>query len=200
MSRPAPQRVARPYRLAAASALAAQVAAHPAIPADQRHRWVNTITQAFNQLIEGVHFEREPDGAFLFTSRSRSGVAHRVNGRCSCEAADEGAPCWHRAARRMVLWIKAGGIGEAPAPAPTSAPRSPLPFPPQAFMRGAYTTAMKPECSGASCILHPASFSYKGGQLAADPAPRRLPPVTPIRRLPARGVQAEADELFPERP
>ncbi len=58
--------------------------------------------------MDGVRFERDSDD-LIFPSRSRSGLSHRTNGRCDCEAYTERnppQPCWHRAAKRMIELIE----------------------------------------------------------------------------------------------
>ena len=113
-----PQRIAQPAIIAqAASALYGQIAASAKITDAERHLWENAATKAFNQLMDGVRFTREGKD-FIFPSRTRSGISHRVNGTCDCEASTEqGHPCWHRAAKRLVLLIE-----DATAPAAPVAP------------------------------------------------------------------------------
>lgn len=121
-----PLRIAPPAIIADAAATRyAQITADPTIPEAERELHVNAVTKAFNQLMDGVRFEREDDGTFVFPSRTRSGVSHRVNGACDCEAAaEQGQPCWHREAKCLVLIIEEGQV-PAPAPIPTPGPHLP---------------------------------------------------------------------------
>jgi hypothetical protein len=95
--------------------------------AEQRHElWNNAAVKAFNQLYEGIRFDRDDDGTFIFPSRSRSGLAHHVNGTCDCEAyADHSPPepCWHRPAKAMVLGAEQDTFAvPVPPPAPDPKP------------------------------------------------------------------------------
>lgn len=120
-----PLRIAPPHIIAdAASALYAQIAGCASIADDARELYVSAVTKAFGQLVEGVRIDREGDD-FIFPSRTRAGLTHRVNGTCTCEAAaEQGQPCWHRAAKRLVLIIEGG---QAPDPAPLPSPGPHLP-------------------------------------------------------------------------
>ena len=122
-----PQRIAPPAIIAqATSVLYVQIAASAKITDAERHLWENAATKAFNQLMDGVRFTR--DGTdFIFPSRTRNGMAHRTNGTCDCEASTEqGHPCWHRAAKRLVLLIEDATASTAPAaPAASAAPAAP---------------------------------------------------------------------------
>lgn len=127
-----PQRIAPPAIIAdAARALYGQVAASTGISDEDRTLYENAVTKAFAQLMEGVRFDREDDGTFVFPSRSRSGLAHRVNGTCDCEAsAEQGQPCWHRAAKRLVLLIEDATRAEPAPAAPQLAEPQPQPVAP----------------------------------------------------------------------
>jgi hypothetical protein len=126
-----PTRIAPPAIIAqAAATLYAQIAASPAIPDAERELYINATTKAWNQLMDGVKFEREDD-EFIFPSRTRAGMAHRVNGTCDCEAsAEQGQPCWHRAAKKLVLIMEAPTTPRpAAATPPPAAPVAPPPPP-----------------------------------------------------------------------
>src|SRR6266540_1630462 len=102
-----PKRVASPRIIAdAVSAVCGWIEASDKIDARTRELWYNAIAKAYAQLMNGVRIDR--DGAdFIFPSRTRTGLAHRVNGRCDCEAcAEQHEPCWHRAAKWIVLLIE----------------------------------------------------------------------------------------------
>jgi hypothetical protein len=100
-----PKRVAAPRLIFdAASALAGQVEASSQIDDANRDRWYNAIAKATGQLMDGTRYEITGD-EMVFPSRTRSGLSHRVNGVCDCEAGEQGDPCWHRAAKRMIAMI-----------------------------------------------------------------------------------------------
>jgi hypothetical protein len=114
-----PKRVAAPRVIYdAASALAGQVEASTRID-DDRDRWYNAIAKAASQLMDGVRFEQDGDD-MIFPSRSRSGISHRVNGVCTCEAwTERRQPCWHRAAAKIIVMIEDAERRQmAPPPAP----------------------------------------------------------------------------------
>ena len=122
-----PQRIAPPAIIAqATSVLYVQIAACSKVSDENRHLYENAVTKAFNQLMDGVRFTREGTD-FIFPSRTRNGLSHRVNGTCDCEASSEqGHPCWHRAAKRLVLLIEDATASTAPAaPAASAAPAAP---------------------------------------------------------------------------
>lgn len=89
---------------------------------DQRRElWNNAAVKAFNQLYEGVRFDRDDSGTFTFPSRTRGGITHHVNGTCDCEAcAEQRAPCWHRPAKAMVLGAERAMFVAAPEPPPAA--------------------------------------------------------------------------------
>lgn len=136
-----PTRIAPPAIIAqAASALYAQC--EQIADEERRQLAINAVTKAFNQLMDGVRIDREPDGTFVFPSRSRAGLSHHVNGVCDCEAwVDNKEPCWQRAGKQMVLIIEdaarpdpiptapppAAPVSPPPPPAPRGPGRNPLP-------------------------------------------------------------------------
>ena len=62
-------------------------------------RWQTAIVKAKQQLESNpyIHF----DGAALLIL-SESNEIYRANGTCQCKAYQNGNPCWHRAAARLV--------------------------------------------------------------------------------------------------
>ncbi|OLE51285.1 MAG: hypothetical protein AUG51_23980 [Acidobacteria bacterium 13_1_20CM_3_53_8] len=62
-------------------------------------RWQTAIVKANRQIEENpyMHF----DGSALLIL-SDSGEIYSANGSCQCRAYQEGFPCWHRAASRLV--------------------------------------------------------------------------------------------------
>jgi hypothetical protein len=206
-----PQRIAPPAIIAeAASALYAQIAASPTIDDAERPLWENAVTKAFNQLIEGVRFERNEDD-FIFPSRTRSGMAHHVNGVCDCEAsAEQGQPCWHRAAKRLVLIMEQPKATPAPAACPASpAQRKYTMIDPHTgdiaiFYDGELVAFAESEAE-AELMLEEFLAQRAAELLPPVPAPPLLPPAAarpaPRRNVlaaaPARSAQADVDDLFP---
>jgi hypothetical protein len=62
-------------------------------------RWQTAIVKAKQQIESNpyIHF----DGAALLIL-SESNEIYRANGTCQCKAYQNGNPCWHRAAARLV--------------------------------------------------------------------------------------------------
>lgn len=62
-------------------------------------RWQTAIAKAKQQIETNpyIHF----DGAALLIL-SDSNEIYRANGVCQCKAFEQGQPCWHRAAARLV--------------------------------------------------------------------------------------------------
>jgi len=95
-------RVAPPAIIAQAGAeLLAQITTRPSIDRDAA---ANAIGKAMEQLIAGIPYRREGP-IFFFPSRSRKGrIEHRTErDSCSCEAGQDGIPCWHRPARYLII-------------------------------------------------------------------------------------------------
>lgn len=167
-----PKRIAAPRLIFdAASALADQVEASVQIDDANRDRWYNAITKAAGQLMDGVRFEH--DGAdLIFPSRSRSGINHRTNGRCDCEAGENGDPCWHRAARRLIALV-------------ADAERSTLVTPPDA----------PPHCGRCGAAM----FEQGGRYICPACTHSRQAPAPPSRPRPsisAEQAMREIDELY----
>ena len=98
-------RIAPPAIIARAGAeLLDQIAARPGIDHDAA---ANAVAKAMEQLIAGVPYRRE-GAIFFFPSRSRSRrIEHRTErDSCSCEAGQDGIPCWHRPARYLIIVLK----------------------------------------------------------------------------------------------
>jgi hypothetical protein len=177
-----PKRVARPSIIAdAASTLLAQVEISRRISDAERDRWTNAVAKAFAQLIDGVRFEQDGEN-MIFPSRTRSGLSHRVNGICDCEAAEDGMPCWHRAAKRMIELI-------------IDAEQATLVIPPNA----------PPFCGRCGTGM----FEQAGRQICPACGHSRLAPVPPPQPRPgssvapnlarsaaAKKAQEEIDELY----
>lgn len=167
-----PKRISAPRLIFdAASALAGQVEVTARIDDDDRDRWYNAITKAVGQLMDGVRYEVAGD-ELIFPSRTRSGVSHRVNGTCSCEAAERGDPCWHRAARRMIALIE-------------DVERDTLVTPPPA----------PPQCARCGTAM----FERGGRQICPacqHSRPATVPPPCPRPAITAEQAMREIDELY----
>src|SRR6266540_821313 len=95
-------RIAPPVIIARAGAdMLAQIATRSGIDQDAA---TNAVGKALERLIAGIPFRRE-GAIFFFPSRSRNGrIEHRTErDSCSCEAGQEGIPCWHRSARYLII-------------------------------------------------------------------------------------------------
>ena len=62
-------------------------------------RWETAIAKAKLQLEENPYISIDDDALLIL---SPSGEIYRSNGVCSCKAFQNGQPCWHRAAARLV--------------------------------------------------------------------------------------------------
>jgi hypothetical protein len=75
-----PKRVASPRIIAdAAGVVCGWIEASAKINERTRELWYNAVAKAFAQLMNGVRIDRNGDN-FIFPSRTRTGLAHRVNG------------------------------------------------------------------------------------------------------------------------
>lgn len=109
-------RIAQPHQIySVASVISSSIEQCSRIADTERDRWFNALAKASAQLMEGVRFEQDANG-FTFPSRSRSGIAHHVNGCCDCEAAEDGQPCWHRAAAKMLQILLDANAGNDSKP------------------------------------------------------------------------------------
>lgn len=169
-----PKRVAPPSIIAdAAGVLHAITEQSEQISDADRDLWHNAIQKAHNQLMDGARYEQLEDGAFLFSSRTRSGMNHRTNSSCDCEAYTNYTPprpCWHRAAKRMIELI-------------VEAERATLIRPPDA----------PPQCGACGSAMFQLNSRY------VCPACRRTRavPVPPPRPRPsAAEAMAAIDELY----
>lgn len=118
-------RIAQPHQIySVASVISSSIEQCTRIADAERDRWFNALAKASAQLLEGVRFEQDDTG-FVFPSRTRTGIAHHVNGNCDCEAAEDGQPCWHRAAAKMLqLLLDANQGSDCKPEAPRHKPRS----------------------------------------------------------------------------
>jgi len=166
-----PKRIAPPRIIAdAASALYGQIDLMK--DEEQRARYINAITKAFNQLMDGVRFEKHDDGTYAFPSRTRNGKNHHVNGTCDCEASEGGNVCWARAARRLIEMI-------------AEVERSCLMTPPDA----------PPQCGRCGAAM----FEQGGRHICPSCQHSRqapTPPPRPRTAISAAQAQREIDELY----
>jgi hypothetical protein len=81
--------------------------------------WLNAIDSALSMLSTGLW--RWDGETLVIASRSNPGHGHTVtHTTCTCTANANGRPCWHRAARQLL--VRAMEI--AAQPAPVAAPKS----------------------------------------------------------------------------
>jgi hypothetical protein len=67
-------------------------------------RWHNAVTTAFDWLLQQDSLDYA-DGVLHVPSASSETVYHVGTGVCQCESHKRGNPCWHRAARRLVVEV-----------------------------------------------------------------------------------------------
>ena len=79
--------------------------------------WLNAVNRA------ALNLEACPwqfDGDTLRIGSANSSTRYTVTAEgCECKAHESGRPCWHRAARRLL--VKAAELAQRPAPAKTMA-------------------------------------------------------------------------------
>ena len=76
-------------------------------------RWLNAVNRAALNL-EACRWQFDGD-VLRIESASVPGTRHTVDAHgCDCKAAQAGRPCWHRAARRLL--VKAAEMTQRPAP------------------------------------------------------------------------------------
>jgi hypothetical protein len=74
-----------------------------------KKRWINAIAKATAEIEEnGVFMTWQEDSQSLLIWSQRSNNIYTANGVCQCRAFEQGAPCFHRAAARLVrLYLEA---------------------------------------------------------------------------------------------
>lgn len=65
-------------------------------------RWTNAIAKATVQLENNPFMTFNLDSHSLLILSEQSGEIYTANGTCQCKAFEQGQPCWHRAAARIV--------------------------------------------------------------------------------------------------
>ena len=66
-------------------------------------RWVNAIARATVELENNPHMTYRHDSHSLLILSPESGAVYEANGSCQCKAFEQGQPCWHRAACKIVV-------------------------------------------------------------------------------------------------
>jgi hypothetical protein len=69
--------------------------------------WKNALTGAYEQLLtmDGVAVDYDATGRIIGAHIPSATTDHtyHVNGHCTCQAAQHSRPCWHRAAKRLLV-------------------------------------------------------------------------------------------------
>ena len=91
------------YRLDIDALVAARASAIGKVGSDSP--WGRAIEKAYNWLMEAGEVLIDDEGLVLIPSGSQN-IFYAVNGSCSCTAYQNGIPCWHRAAARLVKRVK----------------------------------------------------------------------------------------------
>ena len=76
-----------------------KVEASPEVKDWQKKRWTRAIARAWQELQSNPYLEWQNDALLIL---SPSGEIYKSNGTCQCKAYENGFPCWHRAASRIV--------------------------------------------------------------------------------------------------
>jgi hypothetical protein len=66
-------------------------------------RWQNAIIRALVEIevaSEFMHYDQRDNALVIWSQKSNA--IYEANGVCQCRAFNEGQPCWHRAAARLV--------------------------------------------------------------------------------------------------
>lgn len=66
-------------------------------------RWQNAIIRALVEIevsSEWMHYNKKDDALLIWSQKSNE--IYEANGVCQCRAFNQGVPCWHRAAQRLV--------------------------------------------------------------------------------------------------
>ncbi len=71
--------------------------------AGMKKRWINAIAKATAEIEEnGVFMTYQEDDHSLIIWSQKSNKIYSANGHCQCRAFEQGSPCFHRAAARLV--------------------------------------------------------------------------------------------------
>jgi hypothetical protein len=82
------------------SIAATSIAALENSPRPDARRWQSAIKKGINELQENCYWQYA-DGELLMMSAT-SGTTYQSNGDCQCRAFEQGQPCRHRAAARLL--------------------------------------------------------------------------------------------------
>jgi hypothetical protein len=63
-------------------------------------RWINAIERAASEMMNNPYIELAGDHLLI---GSPSGNVYSVNGSCQCRAFEVSKPCWHRAAKQLLV-------------------------------------------------------------------------------------------------
>ena len=66
-------------------------------------RWINAIAKATVEMENNPFMTFEPETHSLLILSDRSGQIYTANGTCQCTAFNQGYPCYHRAAARLIM-------------------------------------------------------------------------------------------------
>ena len=68
-----------------------------------KKRWINAIAKATAEIeANGVFMTYQPEDHSLIIWSQKSNNIYTANGVCQCRAFEQGSPCFHRAAARLV--------------------------------------------------------------------------------------------------
>ena len=71
--------------------------------AGMKKRWINAIAKATAEIeANGVFMTYQEEDHSLIIWRQKSNNIYTANGVCQCRAFEQGSPCFHRAAARLV--------------------------------------------------------------------------------------------------
>lgn len=70
--------------------------------AQDGQRWINAIAKAVVEIERNPYMSYSPDTKTLLVVSETSGNTYQANGTCQCKAFENGFPCRHRAAARLV--------------------------------------------------------------------------------------------------
>jgi hypothetical protein len=82
------------------TAILATVVATAKQSAASQPRWINAIERAASEMMSNPYIEIAGDHLLI---GSPSGNCYDVNGTCQCRAVEVSRPCWHRAAKQLLV-------------------------------------------------------------------------------------------------
>jgi hypothetical protein len=65
-------------------------------------RWINAIAKAVVEIENNPYMTFDLDSHSLLILSEKSGEIYTANGTCQCKAFEQGKPCYHRAAARLI--------------------------------------------------------------------------------------------------